>query len=189
MLQLPSERLLRTKFAEERGMIFDALQNEAEMWRLIQLWENANPYSAQDRRIILATDAVSFQPIVTVSEDGFLTGIEDMERLEDVDLFPVPYQPCYLRGISRFPLTQRLYGLFVFHLQPINPNLSCSVILVVAATSGKGNADVVEKLLGLKSVLEWRYAPDVISLAFDGDSCFEGLRSHMSADLCSQLDI
>jgi hypothetical protein len=37
MLPLPSERLLRIKLAEERGMISDALQNEAEMWRLIQL--------------------------------------------------------------------------------------------------------------------------------------------------------
>jgi hypothetical protein len=37
MLSLPSERPLRTQFAEERGMISDALQNEAEMWRLIQL--------------------------------------------------------------------------------------------------------------------------------------------------------
>jgi hypothetical protein len=37
MLPLSSERLLRTTFAEERGMISDALQNEAEMWRLIQL--------------------------------------------------------------------------------------------------------------------------------------------------------
>jgi hypothetical protein len=37
MVPLPSERLLRTKVAEERGMISEALQNEAEMWRFIQL--------------------------------------------------------------------------------------------------------------------------------------------------------
>jgi hypothetical protein len=48
---------------------------------------------------------------------------------------------------------------------------------------------VVEKSLGLKSVLESRYALDVTSLAFDGNSCFEGLHSRTSADLCSQLDI
>jgi hypothetical protein len=36
MLPLPSEHLLRTKFAEECEMISDALQNEAEIWRLIQ---------------------------------------------------------------------------------------------------------------------------------------------------------
>jgi hypothetical protein len=99
--------------------------------------------------------------------------------------FPVPCQPCYLRGISRFPLEQRLYGLFVFHLQPINPNLSCAIIHVVASTSGKGNTDVVEKLIGLKSILESRYALDVISIAFDGNSCFEGLYSRTSADLRS----
>jgi hypothetical protein len=73
----------------------------------------------------------------------------------------------------------------VFHLQPINPNLSCAIVSVVAVTSRKGNADVVEKLLGLKSVLESRYALDVISIAFDGDSCFEGLHSRTSADLWS----
>jgi hypothetical protein len=88
MLSLPSECLLRTKFAEERWMISDALQNETEMWRLIQLWESTNPYSAQDRRIILVVDVVSCRPMVTVSEDGFLTVIGDMERLEDIDLLP-----------------------------------------------------------------------------------------------------
>jgi hypothetical protein len=185
MLPLPSERLLCTKFAEQRGMISNALQNEAEMWRLIQLWESANPYSAQDRRIILAVDAVSFQPMVTVSENGFLTGIEDMERLEDVNLFPVPYQPCYLREISRVRLAQRLYCIFILYLQPINPNLSCAIVYVVAATSRKGNVDVVEKLLGLKSVPESRYALDVISFAFEGNSCFEELYLRTSADLCS----
>jgi hypothetical protein len=88
MLPLPSERLLRSQFAEERGMISDALQNGGEMWRLIQLWENANPYSAQYQRIVLAVDTVSFRSMVTVSNGGFLTGIEDMDRLEDVGLFP-----------------------------------------------------------------------------------------------------
>jgi hypothetical protein len=43
MLPLSLEHVLYTQFAEERGMISDALQNEAEMWRLIQLWESANP--------------------------------------------------------------------------------------------------------------------------------------------------
>jgi hypothetical protein len=79
--------------------------------------------------------------------------------------------------------------LFAFYLQPINPNLSCVVIHVVAATNGKGNADVLEKLLELSSILESCYALDVISRAFDRDSCFDGLRSWMSADLSGQLDI
>jgi hypothetical protein len=59
-------------------------------------------------------------------------------------------------------------AFYVFHLQPINPNFCCVVIRVVAATNRKGNADVVEKLLGLKRSLESRYTLDVISLAFDG---------------------
>jgi hypothetical protein len=78
---------------------------------------------------------------------------------------------------------------FVFQVRSINPSLSDVVIHVVAATNGKENANVVEKLLGLTRILESGYALDVISLASHGDSCFDGLHSHMSADLCGQRDL
>jgi hypothetical protein len=115
--------------------------------------------------------------MVTVSENGCLTGIQDMERLEEVNLFPGSLPALLPSRHFSLPIGTASLRPFYFHLQPINPNLSCAVIHVVTATSGKRNADVIEKSLGLKSVLESRYALDGISLAFDGSSCFEGLHS------------
>jgi hypothetical protein len=66
-------------------------------------------------------------------------------------------------------------ALFVFHIQPFNPLLSRPIIQVFANTKGKGNDNTVAGNLDLKDILEFCYDFEVVSLAFDSDSCFDGL--------------
>jgi hypothetical protein len=74
-------------------------------------------------------------------------------------------------------------ALFVFHIQPLNPLLSCAIINVIADAKGKGNENTVASLLDLKDILEVCYVFEVVSLAFNGDFCFDGL-----TDLSEQID-
>jgi hypothetical protein len=40
----------------------------------------------------------------------------------------------------------------------------------------------------LKDILEFCYDFEVVSLAFDGNSCFDGLQENMFTDLSEQID-
>jgi hypothetical protein len=62
------------------------------------------------------------------------------------------------------------------------------IIHVIADTKGKWNENTVASLLDLKDILEFCYDFEVVSLAFDGDSCFDGLQETMFTDLSEQID-
>jgi hypothetical protein len=59
---------------------------------------------------------------------------------------------------------------------------------VIADIKGKGNENTVTSLLDLKDILKFCYDFGVVSLAFDGDSCFDGLQENMFTDLSKQID-
>jgi hypothetical protein len=46
---------------------------------------------------------------------------------------------------------------------------------MIADTKEKGNENTIASLLDLKDILEFCYDFEAFSLAFDGDSCFDGL--------------
>jgi hypothetical protein len=78
--------------------------------------------------------------------------------------------------------------LFGFHIQPLNPLLSCAIIHVITDTKGKGNENTVTGFLDLKDFLEFCYNFETLSLVFDGDSCFDGLQKNMFTYLSEQSD-
>jgi hypothetical protein len=43
--------------------------------------------TANDRRVVLSVDAVSFRPRVTIADDGSVEGLEDIRQLESPDRF------------------------------------------------------------------------------------------------------
>jgi hypothetical protein len=59
---------------------------------------------------------------------------------------------------------------------------------VIADTKGKRNGNIVASLLDLKDILEFCYNFKVVSLAFDGDSSFDGLHENMFTDCSEQVD-
>jgi hypothetical protein len=152
------------------------------MWRLIQLWEQANSGAIENRRIVLGVD--TGWPRVTVNENGEVDGPKKLQRLEEIDIFqqflasPVDFVESLHNHWK-----DAYSALFVFHIQPLNPVLSCAIIYVIADTKGKGNENTVANLLDLKDILEFCYDFEVVSLSSDGDSCFNGLQDDMFTDL------
>jgi hypothetical protein len=55
---------------------------------LLSIWRTASNVDAEDRvDAILSADAVAFQPLVTIREDGSVKGIADVDCLESPNLF------------------------------------------------------------------------------------------------------
>jgi hypothetical protein len=85
-LPLPGKRLPLSEFLDT-GPISKALLEIGEIGPLLELWKHVIPEGLEDRRIILSVDAVAFQPLITLPEDGTIDGLMTFRRLENPDLF------------------------------------------------------------------------------------------------------
>jgi hypothetical protein len=65
--------------------------------------------------------------------------------------------------------------MFVCHIQPVEPDLPCSVIHVAPAVNGKGTERTVHQLARLMGIRRTQFNFTVAGVAFDGDSCFNTL--------------
>jgi hypothetical protein len=117
VLPLPADCLLRLRFSEPRALIADALLNVSQMRYLIQLWEEANCFAIENCRIVLAVDAVTFRPRVTVNENGEVGELKDLQQLEDIDIFekflasPVDFAE-FLQNTGKVRIRRSLNSIF-----------------------------------------------------------------------------
>jgi hypothetical protein len=88
ILPLPSDRLLQSKFLNEKARIQKAILDLNDVDDLLSIWRMANNVDAEDRvDAILSAGAVALKPLVTIREDGSIEGIADFDCLESPDLF------------------------------------------------------------------------------------------------------
>jgi hypothetical protein len=173
VITLPSESLLNSKFAKTRRVWSEALQDPERVGELIAVWNQSGATTPSERTVVLAVDAVAFRPLVTVTENGEVTGLKHLTQLENPDLFTE-----FLRDPHAFAhflqqhWKQTYSNLHAFHIQPVNPKFPCCVIHVYPAENGKGNDQTRTTLLQLQNKLETEFAINVIGFAFDGDSCW-----------------
>jgi hypothetical protein len=77
-----------------------------------------------------------------------------LDRLENPDLFSqfVANPEAFIQFLKRH--WDEVYtSLFVYQLQPVNPNLPCSILHIIPALHGKATTQVIEKLLQLKDII------------------------------------
>jgi hypothetical protein len=65
--------------------------------------------------------------------------------------------------------------MFVYHIQPVDRALPCSVIHVAPAANRKGTQRTVHQLARSVGILRTQFNFIVAGIAFDGDSCFNTL--------------
>jgi hypothetical protein len=178
VIPLPSHTTLQTHFAATGTVLSEALIDIDQVGTLIQRWEGSHPDTASDRRVVLAVDAVAFRPRVTISEDGEVEGLDDLTRLPDPDLFEQ-----YLLHPKEFTEFLKLHwkhaytSLFAYQIQPIQQHLPCCIIHASPEKSGKGTPESAKRLQDLRATLERDYNFQVVALAFDGDSAYNGLHA------------
>jgi hypothetical protein len=140
-------------------------------------WNASHPDIANDRRVVLPGDTVSFRPRVTIADNGSVEGLEDIRQLESPDLFEQ-----YLLGPKAFTafLTKHWSitssAIFAFQIQPVLPSLPCCIVHAWPRRNGKGNEKIVTRLFDRQAILESRFGFQVIGLAFDSDSAYSELR-------------
>jgi hypothetical protein len=135
-------------------MLFDL----GEMGALIDLWERSHEDIMTDRRVILSVDAIAFRPMVTISDAGSVDGLKDLTHLDNPDLLTqFLADPAAFSEFLRQHWDSTDTALFVFQIQPLHPNLTCCIVHVMPAVSGKENNEMVERLHAVKSLLAGRF--------------------------------
>jgi hypothetical protein len=172
VLPLPTNRALKSAFAQVRCTVSQALLDVNEVGTIVDLWIRSNPSIGFTTEVVLSVDAVAFRPMIVVHEDGRLEGLNRTNEIE-VDLFDkLMGQPQAFATFLKQHWADAYSALFVFQIQPIDPSFHYSVIYIVPAVHGKGNSEIVSRLFRLKDTLRNWFTLDVCDLAFDGDSCF-----------------
>jgi hypothetical protein len=91
ILPLPSDCLLRAKFLDEKIRVRNAMLDVSQLDNLLSIWKTANNIGPEARiPAFLAVDAIAFQPLITIQENGSVEGIEGLDCL-----------PIYSRNLCR----------------------------------------------------------------------------------------
>jgi hypothetical protein len=147
-LLLPSDRLLRSKFLNEKARIKKAMLDLNDVDDLLSIWRMTNNFDAEDRvDAILSVDAVAFKPLATIREDSSVEDIADFDCLESPDLFSqLIANPTLFHQFVLSHWKEVYSSLSVFHIQPVHEQLTCCVIHALQARNGKGTPQTVCKL-------------------------------------------
>jgi hypothetical protein len=101
-------------------VLSEALVDREGVGKLVTRWNASYPDTANDRRVVLSIDAVSFRPRVTIADDGSVEGLEDIRQLESLDLFEQ-----YLLSPKAFTVfltknwSASYSAIFAFQIQPL----------------------------------------------------------------------
>jgi hypothetical protein len=183
VLPLPSEELLRSKFLKSRACLSEALYDESKMGKVISIWERANPGRPMSCPVILACDAICYRPNVVVHEDGRIEGLAHAQFLDTPDLFTqFLSQPDAFLAFLRDHWKDAYSAFFAFQMQPLDPDLPCSLLHLVPKENGKGDDNIVTTLQSLANRLNRSFGFEVVGYAYDGDKCFNGLHAQYAAE-------
>jgi hypothetical protein len=83
---LPSDKLLREIFVHIKNHVSAALTDLGAIKNILALWLRANPVPEQQIAAVPVIDAVDVKPLITVSEDGDVSGVDGVSSLEMPDL-------------------------------------------------------------------------------------------------------
>jgi hypothetical protein len=122
-LHLPCGTLLEMHFARTGVVLSEALVDREGVGELVTPRNASHPDTANDRRVVLLVDAVSFRPRVTIAGDGAVKGLEDIRQLESHDLFEQYFLSP--KAFTAF-LTKRWSAAYsaisAFQIQPVLPS-------------------------------------------------------------------
>jgi hypothetical protein len=154
----------------------------------LSIWRTTNNVDAEDPvDAILSVDAVAFNPLVTIREDGSVEDIADFDCLESPGLFSwLIANPTLFHQFVLSHWKEVYYSFFVFHIQPVHEQLTCCAIHVLQARNGKGTPQTACKLKQIHELLTQR-GFDIVGYAFDGDPCYNQLHKEFGKTWRLQL--
>jgi hypothetical protein len=122
-LHLPCDTLLQMHFARTGVVLSEALVDHEGVGELVTRWNASHPDTANDRRVVLLVNAVSFRPRVPIADDGSVEGLEDIRQLESPDLFEqYLLSPKALTAFLTMHWSAAYSAIFAFQIQPVLPS-------------------------------------------------------------------
>jgi hypothetical protein len=142
---------------------------------LIDLWIQENPDKRWNEWVVLAVDTFVSQPMIIVSEDGTVDGLDQVFKI-DPDLFDQYSQQAQISVSSLKNHWNQVYSaLSVSQLQSLKPNFHSGVLWAIPTINKKETSEIMSLLFSLKCRFETELHFDVCSAFSDGDSCFNDL--------------
>jgi hypothetical protein len=168
---------LGSAFIEAPSAGSNALLDVNEIGTILELWMRDNPDFGLNPCVVLSVDAVAFKLMVTIYQDRWIAGLNQVNQI-DVHLFDkfVGQPPAFAAFLTEH-WADAESALFVFQVQPLDPRCHCDIIHVVPETHGKGTTETVSRLFHLKHLLSITFHLGIWRIAFDGDSRFNGFRN------------
>ena len=143
---------------------------------------------------ILSVDAIAFSPDVTITKDNKIIGLKKdvFQNIENPYQFFCENAQQWLNSLM-INWNQIENYAFVYYIQPINPDYSCSIIHFSPSPQGKATNIQCETLETLRNKLK-NHKMYVLGFAFDGDNCYdfyhdsffsqyEGVAEHYTASI------
>jgi hypothetical protein len=158
----------------EKARIRNATLDPNEIEDLLSTWRAANNVDpGHFIQVILAVDALAFQPLIRIKEDGSVDGIGGLDYRESPDLFSqLTANPRLFHDFVVTHWKKAYSALFVFHIQPMSNQFTCWVVHAIQAAGGKGTPEIVINLEQIRKLLT-AYGFRILGYGFDGDSCYD----------------
>lgn len=180
----PSWRSISTwkkDFLDKYKINFDGSEES-----LLQIVEAIYDGEMHDKRVVVAVDAVSVSPNISISSDGKVTGLIQLDHIEPSEALNVIRSPEDFGAFVEKYAHQAIRYFFVLYLCPLDRNYISIPICMIAQTSGNANRSITSKfdevLQNLRSI-----GFDVIGEAYDGDPGWLSRAIAFAQEICKNV--
>ena len=170
-LPLPSLNTVRNHFNTYSTKIKENLVDINSIEDIILNYKKENNITGK-LKVVLAVDAISFTPVVKITDQGFIHGFIKDENLNKVELRKLNEKYSqFEKYISSMHSSSVIKASFVYQVQPISPLYRWFVVHIDVSTQGKATNYQVELLKKIKKYFEINEV-EVVSYSFDGDTTY-----------------
>ena len=172
-LPFPLRRLLMKNFGTSLSFEYQKLTDIEAINSITNKYrEKENLSDSEVIDIVLAVDAISFNPVLKVDQNGTVYGTTKEEVIDNLELEHLSNDFAAFEKFMKKIKNVIITDAFVFQAQPIYANYPSFVVHVFPTTQGKWTDREVELLFEIKKKLE-KQNFKIISLAFDGDNIYQ----------------
>ena len=167
-LPIPSPRTMFTNQSQLLSKVHQSLKDLSETHLIIK--ENTENWE-KNQNVILGVDAASVNPAVTIFNDqsikGLVNNYESKDKFFTQGSVTLQLFEEWLKNNSKLMVN----SMFLFNVQPLNPNLNSFIIHIHPSNCGKGEKLIIQILNNLKDQLK-KFDINTVAFAADGDSVF-----------------
>lgn len=160
---------VRTMFYKQKIFLNDFQNFLTDITKTKIIAEEYSKNWSANEPVILAVDACSVNPTVSIFSNGTVEGlIEKYQMSKDLltqSSTTISVFEEWMQNVSSLVID----SYFVYHVQPLNPSLNNFILHIVPSKGGKGNNSTISTLKKLAKILQ-SVNITVVSFSSDGDT-------------------